>query len=73
MCIVGGSANSFQQGSYTVLQSALGVASLAVILFGLVTAAAWTVTVLTVIVTVMWAATLIHRLSVGPAPGPFSA
>jgi hypothetical protein len=69
MCIVGGSADSFRQGAYSVFQSALGVASLVIVVFGLVTAAAWTVTGLTLIVTVMWAAALIHRLSVGTQPG----
>jgi hypothetical protein len=69
MCIVSGSADSFRQGAYSVVQSALGVASLVIVVFGLVTAVAWTVTGLTLIVTVMWAAALIHRLSVGPQPG----
>jgi hypothetical protein len=73
MCIVGGSADSFQKGAYTVLQSVLGVVSLAIVLFGLVTAAAWTVTVLTLILAVMWAAALIQRLSHFPASRPTSA
>jgi hypothetical protein len=67
MCIVSGSADSFRQGTYSVLQSVLGVASVAIVLFGLVTTAPWTVTALTLVVVVMWAAALMHRLSVGGA------
>ena len=73
MCIVGGTADSMKHGLYTVAQSTLGVASLVIFVVGLITAWTWTVTLLTLVITVMWAATLIRRLSVGPVHSPTGA
>jgi hypothetical protein len=73
MCIVGGSAGYVGRNTYSVMQSVLGVVALAIIAFGLITAAAWTVTWLTLVITVQWAAALIWRLSVGPVTGPSHA
>lgn len=68
MCIVGSSSSMVRSG-YTILQSVLGVTALGLIVIGLITAEPLTVTLLTLDITVMWAATLIHRLSIRPAPG----
>jgi hypothetical protein len=73
MCIVGGSAGYVGRNTYSVMQSILGVVALAIIAFGLITAAAWTVTWLTLIITIQWAAALIWRLSVGPVTAPSHA
>jgi hypothetical protein len=51
----------------------LGVSAVAVIVIGLITAWAWTVSVLTLIVAVMWAATLVRHLSGTPIHSPTRA
>jgi hypothetical protein len=73
MCIVGGSAGYVGRNTYSVLQSVLGVTALAIIVFGLITAATWTVTWLTIVIAIQWSAALIRRLSVTPVPGPSPA
>jgi hypothetical protein len=66
MCIVGGSAGYVGRNTYSILQSILGIGALAIIVFGLITAAEWTVTWLTIVIAVQWSAALIRRLSVSP-------
>jgi hypothetical protein len=66
MCIVGGSAGYVGRNTYSILQSVLGVAALAIIVFGLITAAEWTVVSLTILIAVQWAAAIVYRLSVRP-------
>ena len=68
MCIVG-NAGTMQRSNYTILQSVLGVAALGLIVIGLITAEPIMLTLLTRDITVMWAATLIHRRSIRPVPG----
>jgi hypothetical protein len=66
MCIVGGSAGYVGRNTYSILQSVLGVVALAIIVFGLITAAEWTVVSLTILIAVQWAAAIVYRLSVRP-------
>jgi hypothetical protein len=73
MCIVGGSAGYVGRNTYSVLQSVLGITALAIIAFGLITAATWTVTWLTILIAIQWSAALIWRLSVTPAHEPSHA
>jgi hypothetical protein len=73
MCIVGGSAGYVGRNTYSVLQSVLGVTAFAIIAFGLITAATWTVTWLTILIAIQWSAALIYRLSVTPVHGPSHA
>jgi hypothetical protein len=73
MCIVGGSAGYVGRNTYSVLQSVLGVTAFAIIAFGLITAATWTVTWLTILIAIQWSAALIWRLSVTPAHEPSHA
>jgi peptidoglycan/LPS O-acetylase OafA/YrhL len=73
MCIVGSNAAYVGRSPYAIFQSVLGVSALAVIVIGLITAWAWTVTVLTLIVAAMWAATLVRHLSGTPVHGPTHA
>jgi hypothetical protein len=73
MCIVGSSSGVLGRSPYAILQSVLGVSAVAVIVIGLITAWAWTVSVLTLIVAVMWAATLVRHLSGTPIHSPTRA
>ena len=69
MCIVGSNAAYLGRSAYTTLQTVLGVSAVAVIVIGLITGWAWTVSVLTLVIAVMWAATLIRHLSGTPVHG----
>jgi hypothetical protein len=69
MCIVSSSSAVLGRSPYTILQSVLGVSAVVVVVIGLITAWAWTVSALTLIIAVMWAATLIRHLSGAPVHG----
>ena len=66
-CIVGGSSGYVGRNSYTTLMSILGIVAFAVIAFGLITAAEWTLTVLGIDIVLMWGAALLYRLFFAPA------
>ena len=73
MCIVGGSSGIVGRNSYTGLMSVLGVAALALFIIGLITAAAWMVTLLAIDVAVMWGIALVFRVLAVPARRPTHA
>ena len=73
MCIVAGSSGLVGRNMYSGIMSILGTAAFVLIVIGLITAAAWTVTWLTIDIVVMFGLALAFRLVLVPRRGPTHA
>lgn len=71
MCVVGGSSGYVGRNLYSGIMSILGVAALGLVVIGLITATAWTVTWLAIVVAAMWGIALVYRLFAAPTHRPY--